>query len=158
MLDAACVIHIADISPNEFFMQHFDQVVKRELASSLLQDGTRREGLSSSSSSAALRNPEDNVYLISAQHSSLTSSSLSSRRPRQAVPSGGGVDLLVSVYDPLDRSFVDSGRLVQRVHAIQGSLSSTLQNHEVHAFNSLCAQKVITFLLSTIYGCNSQSI
>ncbi|VDN11023.1 unnamed protein product [Dibothriocephalus latus] len=131
MLESACVFHIADLSPNEFFMQRYDDIIKRELSRALLR--------TSASNEAQL---ESNVYLLSVQ-ATLNSESAGSVRPKRssAVSSPPrGVDVLLSIYDPLERQFIESGHLVQRIHAMQSNLSGVLR-HSVHAYNSLCAQK-----------------
>uniref|UniRef100_A0A5K3EQH2 Cadherin domain-containing protein n=1 Tax=Mesocestoides corti TaxID=53468 RepID=A0A5K3EQH2_MESCO len=126
MLESACVLHVSELSPNELFILHLDTVIKEELARSLLLDPSARD--------ASLNS---NVYIISAQQSSMFL-----RREKRSVGGGGGggVDLLIAVYDPLERSFIEPGHLVQSIHAMQANLSRIV-GHQVHAFNSLCAQK-----------------
>lgn len=131
MLDAACVLHISDISPSELFIQHLDTSLKMELAKSLLRGPSTID-------------PGENIFILSAQ-----SSSPFGRREKRSVPTGGsgvGVDLLMAVYDPVERQFIESGQLVQRIHALQTNLSK-LVGHQIHAYNSLCALKVSIYLI-----------
>ncbi|VDM31294.1 unnamed protein product [Hydatigera taeniaeformis] len=122
MLESACVLHVADLSPNELFLLHLDQTIQRELSQAIL---------SFSITSGA--DPSDNVFIISVQPS--TSFLRGGKRSIS-----GGVDLLIAVYNPRERRFIESNHLVQRIHGLQGNLSRTT-GHQIHAYNSLCAQK-----------------
>ena len=129
MLESSCVLHIADLSPNDFFLLHIDDMIHHELAQSLLKPTV--SGTTST----------NNVFLISIQ-----SSTSIFRIKRSAENSGaiGGTDLLVAVYDPLEKRYIESNYLVQRIHALQANLSKSI-GHQIHAYNSLCAQKVGSF-------------
>ncbi len=133
MLESACVLHISDMSPNELFIQHLDGSIRTELARSLLRGPASGDAI-------------DNIFILSAQ-----SSVPFARREKRSIGSSGGVgvDLLVAVYDPLERQFMESGHLVQRIHALQTNLSKII-GHQVHAYNSLCAQKVSNPIFATL--------
>nr|VZI52403.1 unnamed protein product [Spirometra erinaceieuropaei] len=133
MLESACVFHIADLYPNEFFMQRYDEIIRRELSRALLRTSATGE-----------TEVESNVFLLSVQATSNAESGGSNRPKRSPTASSSprGVDVLLSVYDPPERQFIESGHLVQRIHAMQSNLSGVLR-HSVHAYNSLCAQKVL---------------
>lgn len=132
MLESSCVVHVADLSPNEIFLMRVEEKIHDELAKSFL----RPSSISS----------DNDVIIISVQ-----SSTSSSRRRKKSVDSGdssaiGGTDLLIAVYDHLGKHFIESSHVVRRIHALQTNLSNHV-GHEIHAYNSLCAQKVIFYSL-----------
>lgn len=133
MLESACVLNVADLSPNELFLLHLGEAIQQELAQALL-------GFSLTSGV----NPSDNVFIISVQPSAAFL-----RGKKRSV--GGGVDLLIAVYDPRERRFIESNHLVQRIHGLQGNLSRAI-GHQIHAYNSLCAQKVGSLGLHSIHS------
>lgn len=124
MLESACVLHISDISPNELFLLHLDDRVQRNLAQGLF----RMTGRSGDTL------PKDNIFIISAQ----PTTPIMHRQKRSV---NGGVDVLIAVHDPKEKHFIESNHLVQRIHALQANLSKSV-GHQIHAYNSLCAQKV----------------
>ncbi|CDS40649.1 fat cadherin tumor suppressor [Echinococcus multilocularis] len=122
MLESACVLHVADLSPNELFLLHLGEAIQQELARTLL-----------SFSVTGGVDLSDNVFIISVR-----SSTAFLHRERRSI--GGGADLLIAVYDPRERRFIESNRLVHQIHSLQGNLSRAI-GHRIHAYNSLCAQK-----------------
>lgn len=133
MLEAACVLHVADISPNELFLLHLDEMIRQELAEALFKQTAPKNR------SAQTKN---NIFLISVQ-------SVSPMMRRQKRSAGGGVDILIAVHDPKEKRFIESNHLVQRIHALQANLSKSV-GHLLHAYNSLCAQKV-TFYFKKLF-------
>lgn len=128
MLEAACVLHIADISPNELFLLRMDEVIRQELADGLFKH------LGPKGSAQA----KENIFIISVQSASPTI-----QRQKRSVTLGGA-DMLIAVHDPKEKRFMESNHLVQRIHALQANLSKAV-GHQMHAYNSLCAQKVWKF-------------
>uniref|UniRef100_A0A158R7Q9 Cadherin domain-containing protein n=1 Tax=Taenia asiatica TaxID=60517 RepID=A0A158R7Q9_TAEAS len=122
MLESACVLHVADLSPNELFLLRLGEAIQQELARALLSFSVTSD-----------IDPPNNIFIISVQPSTAFL-----REKKRSI--GGGVDLLIAVYNPRERRFIESSHLVQRIHGLQGNLSRAI-GHQIHAYNSLCAQK-----------------
>ncbi|VDN99563.1 unnamed protein product [Rodentolepis nana] len=127
MVEAACVLHVADISPNELFLSNLNEVILQELADGLFKQSTPKERAQA----------KDNIFLISVQ-----SGSSMMRMQKRSV--GGGSDMLIAAYAQREKRFIESSQLVQRIHALQANLSKSV-GHQLHAYNSLCAQKVMPY-------------
>uniref|UniRef100_A0A183AB38 Cadherin domain-containing protein n=1 Tax=Echinostoma caproni TaxID=27848 RepID=A0A183AB38_9TREM len=143
MLESATVIRISNLLPNLFYMENYDRRLRIYLASELLTDqppvvGRSHEDLVSTSLA-------DHVYVLSVQEADMAVSA-KDRPGAVRVPRGlnRAVDVLVAVYDPRTRKFLESSVIAQALDRIADTISSEFGG-QVEVINDVCTPQVLHF-------------
>lgn len=131
MLDAAVIVRISNLLPNLFYMDNYDRLLRTQLANALL---LRRQPQQRSS------DMDEHVYILSVQEAQASRVAAGvQRRYRRSLDRA--VDVLVAVYNPIERRFVPPKSVLQTVNSMRDQLSARFGG-QVDALDDICTHQV----------------